>query len=322
MDIKNFLYQRKEKKAKNIWIITIGIIFVLFICAIIFLSKNGYNPPIEHFIWEKVSASWIIYYDNNYPTNTHRLSNALESFGLKDSAINLNNFLDINVEIEWNISEITSKYPILFISKLKIPKYKLSISENKYFYVKDLISFDFSKDIDVYSQKTWWRIVVYYQNEPILYVDTFVCNNIVDNQNCEKMKQNYIVNLNETFQSALWYIFYRNKESSWVTFNDNNIWYIFTANSDEEILNMSHLINIINSDFLRINKNDLLLSGCSNDDITLKNISNVEKRIVDDNLIKLVIIWKTTDWKIANCKLNIDIFDDRNIVNSMVSFSE
>lgn len=321
MDIKNFLYQREEKKAKNIRIFVIGIIIIWFIVCIIFLNKQNYVPVVEHFIWEKVSTFWTISYDNNYPTNTHKISNTLESFWLKDSAINLNNFLDTNVEIDWSISEITNKYPILFISKLKIPDYKLSISENKYFYVKDLISFDFSKDIDVYSKKTWWKIVVYYQAEPILYVDTFICNNIVDNQNCEKMKQNYIVNLNETFQSALWYIFYRNKENSWVTFNDNNVWYIFTANSDEEILNMSHLINIVNSDFLRINKNDLLLSGCSNDDIVLKNISGVEKWIVDDNLIKLSITWKTTEWKIANCKLNIDIFDDWNIINSSISIA-
>lgn len=319
MDIKNFLYQREEKKAKNIWIFVIGIIVIWFIVSIIFLNKTNYVPPVEHFIWEKVSTFWIVSYDNNYPTNTHKLSNVLESFGLKDSAINLNNFLDTNVEIDWNISEITDKYPILLISKLKIPDYKLSISENKYFYVKDLISFDFSKDTDVYSKKTWWKIVIYYQKEPILYVDTFICNNIIDSQNCENMKKNYIMNLNETFQSTLWYTFFRNKENSWVTFNDNNIWYIFTANTDEDMLNLSHLIYIIDSNFLGVNKENLIISWCSNSDIILKNISSIEKGIIDDNLIRLSVTWKTTEWKIANCKLNIDIFDDWNIINSSIS---
>ena len=250
MDIKNFLNQKEEKKAKNIRILVTIWIVIFFALGIVYLNKSNYTPPIEHFIWEKISAFWKISYDNNYPTNTHKLTNTWESFGLKDSLINLNNFLDTDVQIDWNISEITDKYPILTISKLKIPAYKLSISDNKYFYVKDLISFDFSKDIDVYSKKTWWKIVIYYQNDPILYVDTFICNNINDSQNCEKMKMNYIINLTETFESTLWYIFYKNKENSRVAFNDDNIWYIFSTNSDEEMLNLSHLINIVNSNFI------------------------------------------------------------------------
>jgi hypothetical protein len=72
---------------------------------------------------------------------------------LKDSKTNLNNFSDIDVVVDGNINEITEKYPILTISKIKIPSYKLSITDNKYFYTKDLISFDFEKDIDVYSKK-------------------------------------------------------------------------------------------------------------------------------------------------------------------------
>jgi hypothetical protein len=72
---------------------------------------------------------------------------------LKDSKTNLNNFSDIDVVVDGNINEITEKYPILTISKIKLPSYKLSITDNKYFYTKDLISFDFEKDIDVYSKK-------------------------------------------------------------------------------------------------------------------------------------------------------------------------
>lgn len=322
MDIKSFLYKKKEEKAKNIRIIATAIIICLFIMGIIILNQNQYTQNTEHFIWEKISVFWTISYDNNYPTNTHKISNAWENFGLKDSTINLNNLLDINAEINWNISEITKKYPILTISTIKIPSYKLSISDNKYFYTKDLISFDFSKDIDVYSKKIWWKIIVYYQNEPILQVETFLCNNINENQNCEKMKMNYIINLTETFESTLWYTFYKDKENSRVTFNDNNIWYNFKVNSDNDMINLSHLINIINSNFFRIYKKDLLLSWCSNDKIDLKEIISVEKWIIDDELIRLSIKWKTSEWKFANCKLNINIFNNRNIVNSSISFSE
>jgi len=225
------------------------------------------------------------------------------------------------VVIEWNINEITEKYPLLTISTLKIPSYKLLISNNKYFYTRDLISFDFEKDIDVYSKKTWGQIIIYYKDEPMLYIDTFICSNMSEVQNCEKMKMNYIMNLAETFVSTLWYTFYRYKENSWVAFNDDNIWYIFTTETDDDLLNLSHFINIVDSNFLWVNKKDLILSWCSNEDINLVKISEITKWILDDNLIKITVHW--TDWNKnkVSCKLNIDIFDNWNIVNSSISIS-
>ena len=322
MDIRSFLYQKKEEKEKNIWLIVTVVIILLFFVGIIVLNKTDKKEVIDHFIWEKISADWKIFYDNNYPTNTHKLVNNLESFWLKDSKTNLNNFLDTDVVIEGNINEITEKYPILTISKLKIPSYKLSITDNKYFYVKDLISFDFEKDIDVYSKKVWWQIIIYYKGEPMLYVDTFVCSNVTEVQNCDKMKMNYIMDLAETFESTLWYTFYRNKENSWVAFNDDNIWYIFTANSDDDLLNLSHFIHIVDSKFLLVNKKELILSGCSNKDINMTKISGIEKWILDDNLIKVTVSGTDDKKNKISCKLNIDIFDNRNIVNSSTSFSE
>lgn len=316
------MYQKKEEKEKNIWLIVTVIIILLFLIGIIALNKTDKKEVIDHFIWEKISADWKIFYDNNYPTNTHKLVNNLESFWLKDSKTNLNNFLDTDVVIEGNINEITEKYPILTISKLKIPSYKLSITDNKYFYVKDLISFDFEKDIDVYSKKVWWQIIIYYKGEPMLYVDTFVCSNVTEVQNCDKMKMNYIMDLAETFESTLWYTFYRNKENSWVAFNDDNIWYIFTATSDDDLLNLSHFIHIVDSKFLLVNKKELILSGCSNEEINMTKISGIEKWILDDNLIKVTVSGTDSTKNKISCKLNIDIFDNRNIVNSSTSFSE
>ena len=322
MDIRGFLYQKKEEKAKNIWLIVTTIIILWFLAGIIFLNKTDNSQTIDHFIWEKVSVGWSIFYDNNYPTNTHKLVNTGESFWLKDSKINLNNFLDIDVLIEWNVNEISKKYPILNISTLKIPSYKLSISDNKYFYTRELISFDFSKDIDVFSKKVWNQIVIYYKDEPILYVDTFVCSNVTEIQNCERMKRSYITNLDETFESTLWTQFFKNKENSWVVFNDDNIWYVFTVNSDDDLLNLSHFINIVDSKFLLSFKKDLLLSWCSNDEVTMKNILDISKWILDDNLIKVSISWYDKDKNFVSCKLNIDVFDNRNIINSSISISE
>lgn len=318
MDIKNFLYQKKEKKSKNVRLIITTIIILSFFVSIIVLNKSNIKQNVDHFIWEKISTIWIISYDNNYPTNTHKLNNSTESFWLKESSINLNNYLDTKVQIEWNISEITSKYPILLISKIKIPSYKLSISNNKFFYTDKLISFDFSNDTDVYSKKDLWWIVVYYQNEPILYVDTFICSNILDTQNCNKIKESFIMNPTETFQSTLWYTFYRYKENSRITFNDNNLWYIFKANTDNDILNLSHSIYIVDSNFILNNKKEFILSGCSKSDITMTKISQLDKWILDDNLIKLNINWTNNSWQKISCKLNINIFNDWEIKNTSI----
>ncbi len=322
MDIGSFLYQKKEKKAKNIRLIVTTIIILSFLIGIILLNRTDTRQNFDYFIWEKISTEWKIFYDNNYPTNTHKLVNEKESFWLKDNKINLNNFLDTDVIIDGNINEITQKYPILTISKLKIPSYKLSISDNKYFYTKDLISFDFEKDIDVYSNKIGGQIIIYYKEEPMLYVDTFICSNVTEIQNCEKMKMNYILDLSETFVSTLWYTFYKNNENSWVAFNDDNIWYIFKANSDDDLLNLSHFIYIVDSKFLSVNKDDLILSGCSNENIKMEKISEITKWILDDNLIKVSVYWTDVQKNKIICKLNIDIFDDWNIINSSISLSD
>lgn len=320
MDIKSFLYQKKESRTKAVWQTVIGIIILAFLAGIILLNKNDSVKYVEHFIWEKVSVLGEISVDNNYPTNTHKLSNSIESFWLKESSINLNNFLNTEVQIDWSISEITDKYPILVISKLKIPSYKLSVSNNRFFYADKLISFDFSKDIDVYSKKDLWWIVIYYQDAPILYVDTFICSKITDTQDCEKMKHSFIINPTETFQSTQWYTFYRHKENSWIAFNDDNIWYIFTANTDNDMLNLSHLIYIVDSNFIINNKKDFILSGCSNSDVTMAKISQLSKWILDDDLIKLNINWIDTSWNKLLCKLNINMFNDWEIINATVNF--
>ena len=320
MDIKSFLYQKKENRTKVIWEITIWVIIIAFIIGIVLLNKNDSVQTVDHFIWEKISTTGIIYIDNNYPTNTHKLSNSTENFWLKESSINLNNFVNTEVQIDWNISEITAKYPILLISKIKIPSYKLSISNNRFFYTDKLISFDFSKDIDVYSKKEFWWIVVYYQNEPMLYVDTFICSNIAETQNCNKMKESYIINLAESFQSTLWYTFYRHKENSWIAFNDDNFGYIFTTSSDNDMLNLSHLINIVDSNFIINNKKDFILSGCSNSDITMTKLSQINKWILDDNLIKLNITWTDRSWNKISCKLNVNVFNDWEIINTTLTY--
>jgi heme/copper-type cytochrome/quinol oxidase subunit 4 len=56
MDIRSFLYQKREEKAKNIRLIATIIIIILFFIGIIVLNKADQKEYIEHFIGEKISA--------------------------------------------------------------------------------------------------------------------------------------------------------------------------------------------------------------------------------------------------------------------------
>lgn len=319
MDIKNFLHQKKENKKKQIMIISIiSLGFVLLITLGVFIRKNQIKPIYS--VWDGVVISWKIHYDNNFPINTHKISNKEQSFWLKSSAINLNNLVNKNILLNWKISEMSLKHPILQIENIKIPDSKVIINENKYFFTNELISFDFSKDIDLKAERTWRSIIIYYQNEPILSVETFVCSKITPTQNCEDMMMNYTKNLNEMFTTYLWYVFYKNKENSRVTFNEDTIGYIFRTTDNNFLLNMSHLINIVNSKFIVENKKDLILNNCTDDKWNqLNTINKLSKEIVDENLVKIDVEGLNSNKELMKCKLTINIWDNRKIETVNIS---
>jgi hypothetical protein len=322
MDIKNFLHQKKENKKKKLMFWTIIFIVIIFVILLFHFIKKD-QKKISYNIWDEISIQWEIKIDNNYPISTHKISNEHISFGLKSSKINLNNFLDKDLTINWEITEISLKMPILNISNIKIPESKLIINENKYFFTNELILFDFSKDIDIKAQREWKNIVIYYQNEPMVFLETFVCSKITPTQNCEEMILTYTKNLNEMFNTFLGYIFYKNKENSWITFNENTIWYIFKTENNEFLLNISHLINIVNSKFILENKKDLIFNNCQNNYLSwFNNINKVSKEIIDNNLIKTNIELTNDKKEKINCKLTIDIREDWEVKNKNLEFLE
>lgn len=316
MDIRNFLHQKKENQKRKFIFFLILWIIVLIILLFISLIKQNQNK-IKYNIWDQISITWTISIDNNFPINTHKIKNDKISIGMKSSSMNLNNFLHKNIIINWSIKNISDKLPILEIENIKEPKSKLIINQNKYFFTNELISFDFSKDIDIKAEKTWGNISIYYQNEPIIQIETFICSKVTPTQDCELMSYNYSKNLNEMFTTFLWYTFYQNKENSWVTFNENTIWYIFKTSDNNFLLNISHLINIINSKFILENKKDLILDNCKNGDGDgYENINKLSKEIIDDELIKIDVEWNTKIWTDLKCKLTIDVWDNREIKNN------
>lgn len=323
MDIKNFLRQKKEnKKKRTMWAIIILVTISILLALFFFVIKN--YTKIIYEVWDQITIEWRIIPDNNFPVYTHSISDLEQSFWLKSSTINLNNFVDKNLIINWQISELSNKLPVLQITNIKMPHSKMIVKDNKYFFTNELVSFDFSKDLDLSAEKTGRNINIYYQGEPILSMETFVCSKITPTQNCEEMVVNYTKNLNEMFTTYLGYFFYKNKEKTWVTLNDNTIWYIFKTSDNNTLLNLSHLINIINSKFILEHKQDLILKHCSDEDnnIKTKSINNLSKEIIDENLIRIRVEWVSTDWEHLECRLTVSIRDDREVKTSQLSYLE
>jgi len=316
MDIRNFLHQKKEnQKRKFIFFFILWTVFVIIALFIYLIHEN--QNKIRYNMWDQINITGTISIDNNFPINTHKIKSEEASFWIKISSINLNNFLHKNIIINWKINNLSSKLPILEIENIREPDSKLIINQNKYFFTNELISFDFSKDIDIKAEKTWRNITIYYQNEPIIQIETFICSKVTPTQDCEVMSYNYTRNLNEMFTTFLWYTFYKNKEDSRVTFNENTIGYIFKTTDSNFLLNISHLINIINSKFIIENKRDFILDNCKDENWEwYKNISKLSKEIVDDDLIKIDIEWTTTNWIDLECKLTIDIRNNREVKNN------
>jgi hypothetical protein len=316
MDIRNFLHQKKEnKKRQAIFFLILWTIFFVISLFIYLIYQN--QGKTRYKVWDTISITGIVHIDNNFPINTHKIKNEKTSFGIKSSSINLNSLLNNKIIINWKIQNISNKIPVLSIDNIKDPESKLIIKENKYFFINELISFDFSKDIDIKAEKEWKNIVIYYQNEPLVQIETFICSKITPTQDCEIMTYNYTKNLNEMFTTFLWYNFYKNNEDSRVTFNENTIWYIFKTADSNFLLNISHLINIINSKFIIENKKDLILDNCKAEDWAwYENINKLSKEIVDDDLIKIDIEWTTINWTDLECKLTIDIRNNREVKNN------
>lgn len=319
MDIRDFLGKKKTKKKQKIFIVVSILTVLATIIWLYFIAQKNKKQEIIIEKWDKISISWKIHQDNNFPTNTHTISSEEKIFGIKSSSINLNNLIGKNILINWIFEKNSRKYPILDIQNIKDPNSKLIINNNKYFFTNELISLDFSQDIDIRAEKKDNNITIYYQQEPIVQIETFICSKVTPTQNCEQMVYKYTENLNEMFNSYLWYIFYKNKEKSRVTFNDDTMWYIFKTNDNNFLLNISHLINIINSKFIKENKANLITENCKTSSWNyMENIQQITKAIIDDNLIKIEAEWTIENEK-KKCKLIVDIRNDREIKNISIN---
>ena len=284
--------------------------------SLIWILAYKDKTKTNYFLWEELTEYGTLEVHNNYPLNTHKLITKNWIFWLISSTLNINNFIDDEILVHWNISSITKEFPIIEVDSISIPDKNVKVNNNIYSFTKELLYLDFSQEKEFYATKNWQTITVYHQKNPVIEIETFFCSKITPAQNCEELLESYKTNDNDLFSSYGWNVFYKISDNKRATFNDNTLWYIITTTDEDLLLNISHLINIIDTTFISNSKANFIISNCIWDvDPTTIKISNIQKEVLDTDLIKLEITLDDLSWNSTICKLNIDVYDNRTIKN-------
>lgn len=277
------------------------------------------KTKINYFLWEELTEYGTLETHNNYPINTHKLITKKWIFWLISNSLNINNFLDEKILIHWSITDITNEFPIIDVDTISIPDKNVKVKDNIYSFTNELLYLDFSQEKEFYATKNWQTITIYHQKNPVIDIETFFCSKITPTQNCEELLESYKANDNDLFSSYWWNVFYKIWDDKRATFNDNTLWYIIKTTDEDLLLNISHLIYIIDTTLLAKSKKDFLIYNCLWDiDTTTTKITDIKKEVLDSDLIKIEVTFEDLLWNPTVCKLNIDVYDNRNIKNKSI----
>lgn len=314
----------KQKKILNgklvVWLV--GIALGIYLLSKVFVSVverfNQTTPPDALYtLGASLTFSGKIVVDNNFPNYTHSLINIeWKKIWLKSSTINLNAYINKNIELVGKVKKYLKLVPILAVDTIKIPDQGLIISANRYFFVKELVYLDFSTQQQLSASKSWNNIQVLFNESPVVSIERFVCSKILKSRDCTYLISDYIQNNKDTFDSYWGYTFYKHGTGFWTTFDDNQFGFLFKDISDDMILDISNMFKIVNKDFVVENKMALIKSNCQNDFAQLASISS-EWTITyhDPYTVVLGLQWLDKKKNPATCRITFDVRNDRSVTD-------
>lgn len=312
MLIRNFQKKRNFRKlTKNILIIVIGAIIVFKVTNFVYyeITKDS------NLNWQQeLSFYWEISVENNFPLYTHKISNTKGDYVfLKSSYINLNSYSGY-LEVFGKINEIRSWTPILDVESLKFPDQWLVLKNNNYLFVKDMIYLQFEQQTDLSAIRDDKEIHIYYDNRKIGSIERFVCSRALRQKDCSYLIEDYSNSQKDNFDSYWWYTYYKHWTGLRTMFDWKIFGYIFKDIEEENMLNLSHLIRLIDSNFVVANKKDILTESCNKIWANINQIGHTSIQYDDNNEI-IVIIDIDKD---KSCKNTINIRDQRTITNTEI----
>lgn len=323
--IRDFSQEKKKKKRK----LLVAIVLVLVWFSIFIYKKELSNvstkkeiPMAQNKTGQAISVEGKIKESNHFPNYTHTITENETTYGLRSSSININNYIWKKINIGWTINDVYEGTPIIEVNQVGDEENNLFIKNNKYIFTQDLLMFDFSSQTDLSAQKSGNYINILYQGNPIIQIESFTCTKVTATHDCEKLRMNYQSSEKENFVSFIQQTFYRQEKTSWITFNDDMIGYIFKPENDDTLLNTSHLIHVINEEFLIKYKRNLIDEACKDKENTLQEIGESNVEILDENIIRRIINGETDSWKIATCKIAINIGKNRKIEDTTWKIEE
>lgn len=315
------LKQKKILNAKVIFrfvALCVGTYFLITFVGSIGERFSSTPQDAMYTLWASHTFSGKIVVDNNFPTYTHSIiAQDGTKIWLKSSTINLNAYVDQNLEVAGRVKKYFKVTPVVEVDTIKLPEQWLIINANRYMFVNDLMYLDFSTQPQLSASKSWNDIQVWFNEDPVVSVERFVCSKILKTRDCTYLIANYIETNKDNFESYRAYTFYKHGTGFWTTFDDNQFGFLFKDITDDMVLDISNMFRIVNKSFVIENKLDLIKDTCKNDFAQLRTVDSNEWTLTyhDPYTIILGVQWTDKKWEPATCRITFDVRNNWNVTD-------
>ncbi len=257
-----------------------------------------------------ITATGIIQIDNNFPIHTHSLVLSNQSkIGLRSTTINLNNFLG-EFEIQGNIHTINKWMPSIDVNTLKNKPSSYIVRDNIYTYLKQQIIINLENLVSIYSFSDENNVYIITDGLPVITIWYIDCKENSKQKQCE-WYQNLINNSDtERFISPIGITFYKVKEWVWTIFHNDNKIYTLTSDTDDDIIDFSSTIDLIDGPYILEKYQEEIFSSCAELDSVTQVATEKSEQWVTIN-----ITGTNTKKETLGCKISIDLRDDMWITN-------
>lgn len=288
----------------------LGIIAVAKITNIVYTKITWYNQNQWFIVGENISFVGEIESDNNFPLYTHKITDRKGEIAfLKSSSTNLNNY-SWKLEIVGKIKDIRKDSPIIDVSAIKFPDQGLIIKNNIYFFVKDMLYLDFSNQSQLSAKKKGKEIQIFYNNEKISNVERFLCSRVLRQRDCTYLIEDYGNSQKENFDSYRWYTYYKHGSGLRTVFDGTMFGYIFKDIEEENMLNLSNIIKIVDKNFILSNKKEIIKEVCAEKGENITQIHSSSLQYEDNNQIHITVESNKSD---QYCKVTFDMRNERKV---------
>ncbi len=303
---------RKLNKSKKwrIWVMVILILFAIF---------YKYNNKLGQIRFWRDNLSWSNYTNvkgmvekvDKMWYSEYFLKIDEEKIFLKNYPQNIGNLIWNNVLVRWEMKE-NNEGQIFFIKSLKDLDNNTLVEDNIYTFTDELLILNAKDTPWIVAYKQGDKIVIDYKNNHLIDISAFACSQISSSRDCKALINYFDLNENEYFNAYNWLVYYKINNNKRELFNDIFLWYYIDTKDDDILLNISSMIDVINSDYIFDNKKDFIIDNCED----LMMIDDVNIVWKTENFLVVNIRWKTTHKKQVACEITFDLMNDWKVIEN------